>query len=358
MNVKECLKRHRSIRSFKDLPIAEGLLSEILDCAMRASTGGSMQLYSVIVSTDPDRRAALAAIHLGSDAIRSAPVTLTFCIDGRRLSRWLALHGEAAGLDNMWGFVIGFSDALLAAQNALVAAESEGLGGCFLGSTIVAAPMLARFLECPPQVVPIATLLLGHPAEAPELGTRLPQEAVVHRERYVDAPAYELRGMYDAHARAAFDRFCAVPYVGKAAEAAGVSDLAGYYARLMYPRDLLEVAGAYFQCAVQTQGFSSDAQGMRAGAVRRALSSGALGTLHPIRQLAFSMAVMSGHIDCVLDLDPVECEAIVGRFLLARDPTIFEQLTQRGIFDVQLRSTFLALLADFEAAQTSHAAAE
>jgi nitroreductase len=358
MNVKECLKEHRSIRSFKDIPIAEELLSEILDCATRASTGGGMQLYSVIVTTDADRRAALAAIHLGSDTVRRAPVTLTFCLDGRRLGRWLALRGETAGFDNMWGFVIGFSDALLAAQNALIAAESEGLGGCFLGSTIVAAPMLARFLECPSHVVPVATLVLGHPAETPELGTRLPREAVVHRERYIETPAQELRAMYEAHARAAFDRFCAVPYVGKAAEAAGISDLAGYYARLMYPRELLEVAGAYFRCAMQAQGFSSEDQEARASAVRKALGNAAFGALHPIRQLAFSMAVMSGHVDCVLDLDPVECEIVVGRFIMSRDPTMFEQLTQRGIFDVQLRASFLTLLADFESAQTSHAAAE
>jgi nitroreductase len=358
MNVKECLKQHRSIRSFTEQPVAESLLSDVLECATRASTGGSMQLYSVIVSTDPDRRAALAAIHLGSDAIRSAPVTLTFCVDCHRLTRWLALHGETAGFDNMWGFVVGLSDALLAAQNALIAAESEGLGGCFLGSTIVAAPMLARFLECPPHVIPVATLVLGHPAETPELGTRLPREAVVHRERYIDAPADELRRTHEAHSRAAFERFCAVPYVGKATEAADISHLSGYYARLMYPRELLEVAGAYFQSAMEAQGFSSEAQVARSRAIGRAFESSGFAALHPLRQLVFSMAVVSGYIDRVLDLDPVVCEALMSRFLLARDPTILEELTQRGIFDVPLRTRLLALLADFDLATMSHAAAE
>ena len=162
--------------------------------------------------------------------------------------------------------------------------------------------------------------------------------------------------MYEVHASGTFDRFCAIPHIGKAAQQAGITDLAAYYARLMYPRELLEVAGAYFQCAMQDQGFTRSEQTARVGFLQRAMSSPGFDELHPIRQLAFAMAVMSGHIDSVLGLDPMQCEALVARFLLSRDPPILEELTRQGLFDTRLRTRFLTLLSDFEPSRASHAA--
>src|SRR5204862_8282366 len=112
--------------------------------------------------------------------------------------------------------------------------------------------------------------------------------------------------------------------------------LAGYYGRLMYPPELIEMASAYFQAAVRAQGFASDAQLARVRAVQRALGSPEIASMHPIKQFAFAMALVSGHADRVLDLEPARCEAEISGFLLARDPAIFEQLVERGLFDAQV----------------------
>ena len=347
MNISKHLEQHRSIRVFTREPIPDAILSEILGCSTRASTGGSMQLYSIVVTTVPERREALAALHLGSDTVRNAPTVLTFCVDCRRLARWLELHGETAGLDNMWGFAIGFSDALLAAQNALIVAESNGLGGCFLGSTFVGAAAIAHFLGCPKGVLPVATLAMGHPAENPTIATRLPLRAIVHQEQYGDASPDELRAMYDDHARTTFERFCAIPYVAHAAKVAGVRDLPGYYAQLMYPRSLIEVAAAHFHAAIQLQGFIDEPQLARIRAVRKATEDPIISTMHPIRQLAFAMALTSGHADALLDTDPSLAEKEIANFVLAHDPIFYNDLTERGLFDVAVRARFLALLAAF-----------
>src|SRR2546421_4152332 len=109
MNVNEQIRAHRSVRAFTPQPISDDALGAILESAERASTAGSMQLYSIIVTTDPARREALAAFHLGSDVIRQAAATLTFCVDARRMTRWLEHRQETARLDHMWFFFMGIS---------------------------------------------------------------------------------------------------------------------------------------------------------------------------------------------------------------------------------------------------------
>ena len=347
MNVVQQIDAHRSIRRFSASNVGEDVLSKILAAAGRASTGGSMQLYSIIVTTDAARREALSAVHLGAEIFRSAPVVLTFCVDTYRLGRWLELQGEASGLDNPWGFAMGFSDALLAAQNALLTAESLGLGGCFQGSTFVSAPLLVRFFGCPAGVVPVATLVLGYPSDDAERGTRLPTEAVVHREVYQAPSDRDLESSYAEHAKATFDRFRAVPYVAALAEAAGVDNLAGYIARMKYPGDLLEVAGAYFMAAVERQGFCTDLQLARIRALRKVGDSEEMRSLSPIRQFIFAMALTSGRLDDLLDATPSHLESQLFAFLSAREPAAVDDLAARGMHDAELRGRVYHLFEDF-----------
>ena len=76
------------------------------------------------------------------------------------------------------------TDALLAAQNLCVEAEAHGLGICYLGTTIYTAEEIARILDLPKGVIPVTTIVVGHPDESPELTDRLPLDAVVHCEKY------------------------------------------------------------------------------------------------------------------------------------------------------------------------------
>ncbi|HEY3235146.1 MAG TPA: nitroreductase family protein [Polyangiaceae bacterium] len=338
METLEQIHNHRSIRTFTPESVPEPILDQILGAAVRAPTGGNMQLYSIIVTTEPARRDQLAALHFGSESVRQAPVVMTFCVDTHRISRWLELEGEQPGMNNMWAFAIGFSDALLAAQNAVLAAESLGLGTCFAGSTFAACPALVQFFECPPRVVPVATLTLGYPAELSERTPRLPVDTVAHRERYRAWSDQELVASYAAPAQETYQKFCQVPSVGAAATAFGITGLAAMYARLNYPPDLIETAGGWFMSTVERQGFCTDSALVRIAALRRAGDSPEIAALPVMRQIVLSLAIVSGHVDALLGLPPEECELKISSFLLHRDAQIYQDFETMSLFHPGLRA--------------------
>ena len=143
-------------------------------------------MYSIVVTTDPAIRQELSPCHFGQPMVTGAPVVLTFCVDVRRFSLWCRQRGAEPGYDNFVWFLSGAIDAMLAAQNICLAAESEGLGVCFLGTTIYNADRIAEVMRLPGGVLPVTTVTLGWPEEMPPRTDRLPLEGVVHRERYED----------------------------------------------------------------------------------------------------------------------------------------------------------------------------
>ncbi len=180
------IKEHRSIRKYKSTPIKENILNDILDAGFRASTTGNMQLYSIIVSKDEEKRNKLWEFHFKQDMVKQAPVTLTFFADINRFNKWCEQRNAHPGYDNFLWYVNAAIDALLAAQNVAVAAEAHGLGICYLGTTTYQADKLIEFFNCPKGVVPVTTLVIGYPDESPGLTDRLPHEGVVHNETYQD----------------------------------------------------------------------------------------------------------------------------------------------------------------------------
>ena len=183
---------HRSVRSYKPDPVDEALLQRILEAGTRASNTGNMQIYSIIVTTDPQIREQLSPCHFGQPMVTQAPIVLTFCVDVRRFSLWCRQRGADPQYDNFVWFVNGAIDAILASQNVCLEAESEGLGICYLGTTIYTAGDISQILELPKGVIPLTTVVLGYPDESPELTDRLPLEAVVHYEKYTDYTAAEI----------------------------------------------------------------------------------------------------------------------------------------------------------------------
>ena len=159
----ETIFRHRSVRSYKSDPVDERLLERILEAGVRASNTGNMQVYSIVVTTDPAIRQELSPCHFGQPMVTGAPVVLTFCVDVRRFSLWCRQRGAEPGYDNFVWFLSGAIDAMLAAQNICLAAESEGLGVCFLGTTIYNADRIAEVLRLPEGVLPVTTVTLGWP---------------------------------------------------------------------------------------------------------------------------------------------------------------------------------------------------
>lgn len=182
----EMLMAHRTIRKYKDFPISDDLLSGLLKAGCRASTTGNMQLYSIIVTRDETIKQELSSCHFRQPVVMDAPVILTFCADFNRFDKWCILRNADPGYDNFLSFFTAAIDALLVAQNVAIAAECEGLGICYLGTTTYLAGEIIKVLELPKGVVPVTTLTIGWPDEDPDQIDRLPLDGIVHFERYKD----------------------------------------------------------------------------------------------------------------------------------------------------------------------------
>ena len=192
----DILLQHRTIRKYSDQPVDDHLLKLILEAGCRASTTGNMQVYSIVVTRDNAMKEKLAPLHFNQPMVKTAPVVLTFCADFNRFNQWCEARGANPGYDNFLSFTTAAIDALLVAQNVAVAAESQGLGICYLGTTTYMAHQLIELLQLPKGVVPVTTITMGWPDGMPDQIDRLPLEAVVHYETYTDFTPERLDAIY------------------------------------------------------------------------------------------------------------------------------------------------------------------
>ncbi len=188
----------RTVRKYRDEEIESGLLERILTAGTRASTTGNMQLYSIIVTRDAAMKILLAPAHFNQPMVTAAPVLLTFCADFNRFNLWCRQREAEPGYDNFLSFMTAAIDALLVAQTVCNAAEEEGLGICYLGTTTYNADKIIDILGLSSGVVPVATVTMGWPALVPDQTDRLPLAAVVHQERYHDYSPEMIDDLYRA----------------------------------------------------------------------------------------------------------------------------------------------------------------
>jgi nitroreductase len=192
----ETIFNHRTIRKYKSNPIPDDIINKILEAGIRASTTGNMQVYSIIITKNEEKKKHLCALHFNQKMVEEAPLLLTFCADFNRFNKW-CLHRKAEpGYDNFLSFFTAAIDALLVAQNVAVAAESFDLGICYLGTTTYQAEKLIDFFELPQGVVPVTTLVIGYPDETPDLTDRLPVEGIIHNEKYTDYTSEDIDTYY------------------------------------------------------------------------------------------------------------------------------------------------------------------
>ena len=192
MNTVDLLKSHSSIRKYKDTTIAQAVLDDILEAGMRGSNTGNMQIYSVVVTRDAQRKKELAKFHFNQPMVASAAAVITVCIDINRWDKWCLQRNADPGYDNLLWLLTGSVDATIVSQNICVAAEARGLGICYLGTVLYNAPEIAEFLNLPKGVIPITTITMGYPDETPEASDRLPLDGVVHYEQYHDYTPEEI----------------------------------------------------------------------------------------------------------------------------------------------------------------------
>lgn len=221
----------RSVRNFTDREIEDQLLKDILTAAAKAPTCGNMQLYSVIITRDKERKELLAKQHFCQPATQ-APVILTICADFNRFTRWCQLSDADAGFDNLESFMSATADAIILAQQITTIAEQEGLGTCYLGTVTYNAPEIAALLHLPELVVPVACLAIGWPAEEGVETERLPVEAFIHEEQYRDDSDEEILELYKSKEEYPANRVFV--------EENNKRNLAQVFAEVRYPRAMNE----------------------------------------------------------------------------------------------------------------------
>lgn len=180
------LKGRKSIRKYADKDVDNKLLNRLLEESERTQTMGNLQLYSVVVTRSAEMKKKLAPAHFNQPMVEGAPVVLTFCADFRRTTVWAENRKATPGYDNLLSFMNASIDALLYCQTFCNIAEEEGLGACFLGTTVYMPQMIIDTLKLPKLVMPVATITLGWPDENPPQSDRLPLKAIVHDEVYED----------------------------------------------------------------------------------------------------------------------------------------------------------------------------
>ena len=190
------LKERKTIRKYAVKDVSDDLLNSLLEEAERTQTMGNLQLYSVVVTHSQEMKKKLAPAHFNQPMVEGAPVVLTFCADFRRTTVWAENRNATPGYDNFLSFMNAATDALLYCQTFCNIAEEQGLGACFLGTTVYMPQMIIDTLKLPKLVMPVATITLGWPDENPPQSDRLPLKAILHEETYTDYTPESINEFY------------------------------------------------------------------------------------------------------------------------------------------------------------------
>lgn len=185
----ETMLNHRSIRSFTDEPLTDEQISTIIRAAQSASTSSFIQAYSIIGVKDTDKKTLLSEYAGNQPYVSKNGHFLIFCADLHR--HVLAAEMEdkppeeiIPAIESTEKFLVSVIDASLAAQNAAVAAESMGLGICYIGGIRNELSKVIDLLGCPPHVLPLFGLAIGVPEQLSDLKPRLPYANIYHEETY------------------------------------------------------------------------------------------------------------------------------------------------------------------------------
>lgn len=191
---------HHSVRAYRADPLPEGTLELLVAAAQSAATSSNMQTWSVVAVTEPATKALLAKVAADQKHIEQCPLFLVFLADLSRAARIAERQGEPLqNLPYLETFLVSAIDAALAAQNAVVAAESLGLATVYIGALRNGPEAVAASLALPKGAMAVFGLCIGYAQESVLAGVRprLPQAAVLHRERYDHAEEAALIGRYD-----------------------------------------------------------------------------------------------------------------------------------------------------------------
>ena len=201
--VLEQLHQRKSVRVFTDQPITQEEKDAILQAATQAPSAGNQQLYTIIDVTDQSLKEQLAESCDHQPFIAQAKMVLIFCADCRKWYNAFLVAGCEPRKPGVGDLLLAVSDTNIAAQNAVTAAHSLGIGSCYIGDIMENVEIHRRMLNLPEYVFPAAMLVFGHPTQQ-QMDRPKPQrtgmEHIVHTNGYRDMGEEELRQMFSSNA--------------------------------------------------------------------------------------------------------------------------------------------------------------
>ena len=257
------LQSHRSIRRFHDRALDPALVDRVLVEALQgSSSSGNLNMVSVVKTVDVERKKRLCELHAGQPMVLQAPLVLTFCADTHRTRQWLSQRGARLGFGDFLSWHVAGYDAIILAQTAALAFESHGLGICYMGTTLHSMGAIAAFLECPDHVLPVTSVVVGWPAEAPPQRDRLPGAAWIHTERYRRATPEEIDARFAERERRGRERYLALgPEMAARWAEHGITSLAQFYtSRIKYDPDGFAADSASLEALLRSRGFGTGAK--------------------------------------------------------------------------------------------------
>jgi len=206
MNPIDVLLNHRTIREFKSSPMPPQQLSILLDIAKRTATRMGLQSFSIIRIVNPELKAAIAEV-CNQEYVARVPELFIFIVDAYRNSRIAREQGITSDIErDSDRFFQGWTDAAIAAQNMVAAAELGGFGTVFFGSILNNVPKMIELLKLPELTFPVVGVGIGVPNQKPQLKPRMPREANVFDDSYTVFDSYlELLEDYDEEMEQYYD---------------------------------------------------------------------------------------------------------------------------------------------------------
>ncbi|MDQ0856970.1 oxygen-insensitive NADPH nitroreductase [Bacillus sp. V2I10] len=197
--VIDTILSHRSIRKFEEKPLSNEQIKTIIECAQAASTSSFIQAYSIIGVKNPAAKQRFAELAGNQSYVARNGHFFIFCADLHRHEVLAEMEGVNLDetLESTEKFMVAAIDASLAAQNAVIAAESMGLGAVYIGGLRNSLNEVSELLKTPDRVVPLFGLAVGYPAQNPDKKPRIQPEHIYHEEAYESDGGKYIRQLED-----------------------------------------------------------------------------------------------------------------------------------------------------------------
>lgn len=255
--VSQLLSQHRSIRHYKPDPIAPDLIEQVCgDAIAGGSSSGNLNSISMILTRDPERKQRLYELHFGQPMVLQAPLVITFCADWFRTRQWLQKRGARDNFNNLLGYHVAAFDAIILAQNVCLGFEAQGMGICYMGTTLHSMTEIAEFLDLPDTCVPVTSIVVGYPDEDPPKRDRLPLAAFLHDETYQHPTEEQIEKTYKEREVRGWQRYMSFPEMKAEIEARGITSLAHFYtSEIKYDPDVFREDSAKMRALLEEKHF-------------------------------------------------------------------------------------------------------